>query len=227
MEGLKKPAAVLFDWDGTLVDTLEGIRAAHDHVRVSFGQKPWTDAEFHEHIVWSARDLFPRLYGDQWEKAHELFYGHVKENHLRHLKPLPGARDLLQLLRSLNIPAAVVSNKKHEYILKEVEHLGWQDFFFLVVGAGVAARDKPAADPILWALERAAQPFPPATVWFVGDTEADLKAAAAAGCPSILLTHGADRQALVNAFAPVIVERDCRAIVNILMKYENIHNKAC
>lgn len=226
MERLSKPSAVLFDWDGTLVDTLEGIRAAHDHVRISFGQKPWNDEEFQIHILWSARDLFPRLYGDQWEKAHALFYDHVRQHHLEHLKPLPGARDLLQLLKDEGIPVGVVSNKKSDYIQKEVEYLNWKDYFFHVVGAGVAARDKPEADPIIWALERAAEPYPPEKVWFVGDTETDLKAARAAGCPAILLTHGADRKGLIDQFQPVMVVRDCIDMVNFFARYENSHNKA-
>jgi phosphoglycolate phosphatase len=226
MEGLKKPSAVLFDWDGTLVDTLEGIRAAHDHVRISFGQKTWDDEEFAENILWSARDLFPRLYGDQWEKAHGLFYDHVRQHHIGHLKPLPGARDLLEVLKAEGIPAAIVSNKKQDYIEREVAHLGWRDYFFHVVGAGVAKRDKPEADPILWALERAAEPYPPETVWFVGDTETDLKAARAAGCLSVLVTHGIDRKGLIQAFNPIIVLKDCSELVNLFTKYENIHNNA-
>lgn len=206
---LQKPEAVIFDWDGTLVNTLPGIRIAHNHVRVSLGFDPWTEDEFRANLKHSSRELYPRLYGDMAEKAYQTLYEFIAETHIEHLEVLPGAFDLLKFLNTRKFPCGLVSNKNHDYLVKEVSHLGWSQYFFCILGSGQALKDKPAADPIILALELAQLPLSPEKIWFVGDTETDLLAAKAAGSPAVLITHGADRSDLIGQYQPILVARDC------------------
>lgn len=210
------PQAVLFDWDGTLVDTIPGLRLAHNHVRTYFGHPPWTEDEFYANLRHSSRELYPHIYGADAEAALTELYRYIGESHLEHLSILPCAPELVAFLGRQAIPFAVVSNKRHDYLIKEVTHVGWHELFYFMVGAGVAARDKPAADPVLMAMAKAASPLDPARTWFVGDTETDMMAARDSGCLPVLITHGKDHAALIETYRPHVVVKDCAGLLKVL-----------
>ena len=69
---------------------------------------------------------------------------------------------------------------------REAEHLDWARHFGRLVGAGDAARDKPALDPVALALDGSRVP-PGPDVWFVGDTDIDIECGRNAGCFTVLL----------------------------------------
>ena len=83
-------------------------------------------------------------------------------------------------------PQGVVSNKAGQYLRAEVVHLGWGAHFGAVVGAGDAAADKPDPAPILLALEQLGHPAG-RSVWYLGDTALDMRAARAAGVTAVLV----------------------------------------
>lgn len=216
MESVKLPKAVLFDWDGTLVDTIPGLRKAHNHVRTALGFEDWTEAQFWENLKRSSRELYPAVYGDRADEALSILHDFMDNNHLSYLSELQHARAVLDVLRGHEIPCGVVSNKRHALLLREIEHLGWKDFFFDAMGAGVAAKDKPAADPLFLMLDRTSRGLLPQEVWMIGDTETDLAAGTAAGCPTLLITHGQERGDLITRYKPLYVLRDCGELLTLL-----------
>lgn len=216
---LAKPSAVFFDWDGTLVNTLPMLRRAHNHVRTSYGYENWTEAEFRANLRHSARELYPRLYKENAQEAIERLYAYVGQYHLAELEVIDGALDLLEFLLSSDIPCALISNKRDDVLQKEVAHLGWSRYFRSCVGAGAAARDKPAPDPVVLAMERAALKLDNGSYWYVGDTITDLEVAAALGCPSVLLLDGEDKSALIESHRPTLVLNDCRALESLLRSF--------
>ncbi len=182
---LPKPKAIIFDWDNTLVNTWPVIHAALHDTFTEMGHKPWTLQETKERVKKSMRDSFPELFGEGWQKAGQLYQDRYKARHLEMLEALPGAVELLTLAVEHGIPTLVVSNKKGHTLRAEVKHLGWDKYFSSVVGSDDAARDKPHPDPVHLALSHLEMPAGP-EIWFVGDSEVDLEAAAAAGCTPIL-----------------------------------------
>lgn len=216
MEGVRLPKAVLFDWDGTLVDTIPGLRTAHNHVRTVLGLPEWTEDQFWKNLKHSARELYPAIYGKESERALEILYDFVEKNHLGYLRELPHAREVLSFFSSQGIPCGLISNKRDKYLRREVSHLGWDDSFFAVMGAGVAAKDKPAPDPIHHMLGCMDSPPDGGDTWFVGDTETDLAAGSAAGCATVFITHGKDKNFLIQRFNPIIAVRDCGALLEEL-----------
>lgn len=198
---------VLFDWDGTLVDTIPGVLEAHNHVRAAHGLDPWTLPWFKANMRQSALKLYPEIYGDRSQAALDMLYGYIEDNHLRKLTPMKGAKDLLDALRRHRVPMALVSNKKHKYLMREVGHMGWQDHFRAAIGAGIAERDKPDPDPILKILNDCG--WKAADALYVGDTETDLQASGAAGCRTVLITNAEDKGDLVKKYAPFAVMEDC------------------
>lgn len=183
---LPAPRALLFDWDNTLVDTWGTIHLALAETFEAFGLEPWTPEQVRERVRASARDTFPRLFGERAEAATAHFYAAFERRHLDGLQSRPGAEACLDALAGLRLPLAVVSNKTGRFLRLEAEALGWNRFFAALVGATDAVRDKPAVEPVELALQPLGLARGPA-VWFVGDTDIDLLCAANSGCTGVLL----------------------------------------
>ena len=185
---LPKPEAILFDWDGTLIDNWDAIVEAINEALAAFSKPTWTRDEAMDRISASQRDSFPKLFGEEWEKARDIFYAGFEKHHLAVMRVLDGAEGLLNAGEGL--PMGLVSNKHGNYLRKEVAHLGWNPRFRSVIGATDAAADKPDPAPVHMALEPiglAAGPH----IWFVGDSGTDMATARAAGCTAVLVTHEA------------------------------------
>ena len=126
---LLKPKAILFDWDNTLVDSWAVIFDALNFTLESFGKEPWSIAETKARVRKSMRDSFPDLFGVEWEKAAEVFYRRFDDIHISRLKPIEGAQVMLDGILKQGIFMGVVSNKRGDYLRKEVQHLGWGKYF--------------------------------------------------------------------------------------------------
>ena len=190
MKPLQKPDAILFDWDGTLIDSLPALHSYYNHVLGAFSMPFISREEARARIRLSARDVFPKLFGDQWQNAFDLYYDCVAKTHLDHLVAMDGGGDFIARLAALEIPMGVVSNKRHVFLLKEIAHLGWDKYLVANVGAGEAAKDKPAPDPLHMAMDQLHISPDVHEIWYVGDTETDMMAAVAAGCQPIFIEHG-------------------------------------
>lgn len=182
----RRPRALLFDWDNTLVDSWGTIHHALNVTLEAMGHAPWTLADAKEKVRLSLRDSFPRLFGARWDEARRLYLDTFTAIHLERMAALEGAGELVAGLAEAGFYLAVVSNKTGSVLRREVEHIGWRRHFALAVGAGDAAADKPDAAPVHLALEGSGIAAGGA-VWFVGDTAVDMECAANAGCVPVLL----------------------------------------
>ncbi|MDG2243763.1 MAG: HAD hydrolase-like protein [Rhodospirillaceae bacterium] len=183
---LAKPEAVLFDWDGTLVDSHPVLAAAMNHTLEFYGRAPWTYEEWQAWLGLSARDAFPKEFGDDWEDAQKIYLDAYGKLHLEKIQLLEGATELITMLVNESLPLAVVSNKTGHYLRAEAAHFGWDYTFVTLVGSGDSRADKPAADPIHDAM-RSMNLQPGETTWFIGDNEVDVACGRAAGCTTILV----------------------------------------
>lgn len=182
-----RPRAILFDWDNTLVDTWVVIHHALKATFEAMDQEPWTLAEAKERVRESARDAFPKLFGERSEEALKVFYATYEADHLEMLTPLPGAEAMLTALAGTpDLFLGLVSNKKGTLLRLEAEALGWAPHFGSMVGANDAVKDKPAPAAVEMALAPSGLISGP-EVWFVGDTDIDMTCAIATGCTAILL----------------------------------------
>ena len=220
MSELARPRALLLDWDNTLVDTWPCIGKATNITLEAMGHAPWSEAEIRARVAGSLRDTFPRIYGERWEEAREIYYKAFSDVHLEMLRALDGAEEVLNAALNAGLYLGVVSNKTGRYLRAEADHLGWSRFFGKIVGAQDAHRDKPDPAPIHLALSAGNIPAG-ADVWFVGDAPIDVRCGRAAGCTTILLGPaplrdeggGALAHAPVDAHATV---NDCAALLGLL-----------
>ncbi|MFZ5791950.1 MAG: HAD family hydrolase [Pseudomonadota bacterium] len=217
MTALRRPRAILFDWDNTLVDNWGVIAEAFNATLTAMGQPAWTLAETRQRLKASLRDSFPRLFGERRLEAEKIYYAQFEAAHLERLVEMPGAGAMLAHLEAHRIYLGVVSNKKGHYLRKEASHLGWTRHFGRLVGAGDAAADKPSPAPVALALE-AAGIAPGPDVWLVGDADIDLECAFASGCLPLLLRAQPPQPGEFEGRAPSLHLPDCDALRQLIDK---------
>lgn len=194
--------AIIFDWDGTLVDSNDWVLAAHNHVRKIMNRPLWTKEDIFGHSSLSARETYPREYGSESGKAMEILYDYVKKHNQDSAKPYPHSKNVLQLLQDQKIPMGVVSNKRHEPLNEVIDYLEWRHFFKTAIGAGHAERDKPHSAPLFKALFDIHPQLKSEEVLYVGDSETDLLTAKNAGCDMAFVQSDKPRPDLIEKYQP-------------------------
>jgi len=212
---LSPPRAILFDWDNTLVDNWETIRAALNAALTAMGQVPWTLAEAKLRIRASMRDTFPRLFGERWPEARDIFYATFRAQHLGALKAIPDAEVVTRLLADSGLYLGVVSNKAGPLLRAEAAKLGWDRHFGRLVGAGDATCDKPAPDPVYMAMQDSGV-TDYKTVWFVGDAAIDMQCARHAGCIAILVGEAPGEEDQIAMLKPEGHVPDLAELLNLV-----------
>ncbi|MBU6339475.1 MAG: HAD hydrolase-like protein [Rickettsiales bacterium] len=184
---LSKPKAIIFDWDNTLVDTWPLIHYAIDRTMIAMNREPWGLEKVRDTIHKSMRESFPAIFGDDWQKAGEIYKNAYRSSNLEKLVFLPNAIELIDAIEEKGILQFVVSNKIGATLRKEAENLGIAQKFFALVGAGDAVADKPSRHPVEFALIGSDLDPKKDEIWFVGDTITDLECAYNSGCRPIIL----------------------------------------
>lgn len=225
MNGAVVPAALIFDWDNTLVDTWATTHEAINLMLPQIGNATWSMEETRRRLHRSARDAFPALFGTRWKEAVALYHDAYKAIHLKRLRPLPGAEALIAGLHAEGRLLALVSNKVGSMLREEVKALDWGRYFTCIVGAGDAERDKPDRAPIDLVLNgtphRAGK-----SVWFVGDTDIDIECALNADCVPVLLRSDApsfDPSGEYHRARPARHYPNCAALALAIMAEPNRH----
>jgi HAD superfamily hydrolase (TIGR01509 family) len=213
---LPAPRALVFDLDGTLVDTVPvriaawlaafasaGIDATHDELAPMIGSDGRRLAR--EIAAAHGRELDPDAAEELDRRAGEL---HDELN--RHPRPLPGADGLLRALDRRGVRWAIATSSRREQVRASIAALGLHAEPLIVDGSHVA-HAKPAPDLLQLAARELA--LAPAACWYVGDATWDMRAAVAAGMPAIGVTAGAavEADALREAGASAV----CSSLVEV------------
>jgi phosphoglycolate phosphatase len=203
LQNLRQPKAVIFDWDNTLVDTWPLIARAINNTMRFMQKEEWSLTKVKDTVHKSMRESFPELFGDDWQKAGEVYKQSYRDVHLSELRLLPQALELLNILQQKNILAFLVSNKIGTTLRKEVKNLELTDKFFSVVGSMDSAKDKPSLDPVELALSASNIDMKQDHIWFVGDTIADVECAYNMKAQPIIYGHD---DAVSKTIPPRILE---------------------
>jgi phosphoglycolate phosphatase len=217
---------VLFDFDGTLVDTFEDIVAAVQATRAALGASPLPTAEVHRHIGWGtptlvaqchpqldARrpDRLPRagepspLAATDLAQAIALYRAAYAETLALHARVYPGMSELCYRLDADGISLAVVSNKPEGFTRVILAALGLADPFRIVVGGDTLAQHKPDPAPLVYAARGMGLPLTRCVM--VGDGPLDILAARAAGIPGCAVAWGLSGEAELIAHGPACLAR--------------------
>jgi len=190
-------AAVLFDLDGTLLDTLPDIARALNRALNDEGFAALPLEEVLAGVGRGAAVLVERMTAgravDETTRARILdgFFRHYEALHHAAdaaVRPFEGVRECLDRLRERGDRLAVVTNKRRDLALRSLEDGGVLDAFELVVGGDTCTERKPHPEPLLHALRTLGVSAQAAVM--VGDSSNDVDAARAAGVPVVVVPYG-------------------------------------
>lgn len=192
------PTAILFDLDGTLLDSAPDLTQAVDEMLLSLGfpkagiekvvtwvgnglqkliERALVDAKLNlsqiSEIYPEAKSVFDRSYNDVCQTPSGLY---------------PGVRELLTYCNEQEIPIALITNKPEHYTFMLLNGLDLASHFGVIVGGDTLAEKKPSALPLLHAAETLKVDI--SHCWMVGDSSSDITAANAAGCFSVGMSYG-------------------------------------
>jgi phosphoglycolate phosphatase len=192
-------SGVLFDLDGTLLDTAADITLAINRAVTEYGWSAMVESDVRGMIGRGGQVLVERAAQaqqrtlDDSTKASivERFfhhYGELEERNESTARPYPGAMVALQRVHVAGLRTAVITNKQRRFAVALLERLGLSRWLDLIVGGDSCERRKPDPQPLLFACESLRLPAPQALM--VGDSINDVQAARAAGIAIICVTYG-------------------------------------
>lgn len=135
---------IVFDWDGTLADTYSVILGGYNKVCECLNLPHFSYDEIKK-ITSSKqnKDTMGYLYGEKKEQAHEIYTKYIKKHHIKNLKSMPNAKEVLEFCKANNIKIYLITNKRRMFIIDEIDKLNFTNFFDNVVAAGDFVEDKP------------------------------------------------------------------------------------
>lgn len=184
--------AIVFDLDGTLLDTLEDLTDSVNAALQSGGCPQKTIEQIRAYVGNGIRNLMIRsVEGGEahpgFENMFQAFREHYKANCRNKTKPYEGIPELLQTLQKDGRKMAIVSNKA-DFAVKELNEYYFKEFGMAAIGEREGIARKPAPDTVFEALRKLKAPAEQAV--YVGDSEVDVKTAQAAGLPCISVLWG-------------------------------------
>ena len=183
---------VLFDLDGTLVDTAPDMVAALNRLRQSEGLPPMATELLRNQVSHGAIGLLaagmPATDADTHERWRLNFLELYEQNLCVNSRLFPGMAKVLDVIQAGNRSCGVVTNKPGWLARPLLETLGLSARLSCLVPGDALKRKKPHPDPILRACELTGAS--PLESIYVGDAERDVQAARAANCPSVVARYG-------------------------------------
>lgn len=172
--------AVLFDLDGTLIDSFAAIAASVNHVRALRGLAPLSEHEVTRHVGRGATRLLAEAVGVGDPAENLAAYSAHHPTVIRPLtRLLPQAKEALDALHADGKRLGICSNKPVAFTRELIEHLGLTPLLDAVLGPEDVGRHKPAPDMLVEAMRRLKAT--PAETLYVGDMTVDIETARAAG----------------------------------------------
>lgn len=189
--------AVAFDLDGTLTDSVADLAAAANAMRARLGLPELPQEVVQSYVGDGISVLVHRaLTGDKTGQAEDalleqgldIFIRYYAEHIADATRTYPETETALAMLRKMELPLAVITNKSEVLSVKLLNELNIGQYFSLVVGGDTLPQRKPSPEP----LRHAARVLgvEPEQMLMVGDSHNDMLAAKAAGCPCVGVEFG-------------------------------------
>ena len=215
---MRKPAMILIDVDGTLVDSVPDLAFCVDEMMKALGREACGEARVRDWVGNGVERLVRRaltgtLKGEpdeaDFERAYPIFLELYAENTSKRSCLYPGIREGLDWLKAKNYRLGCVTNKAARFTEPLLKDLGIYGDFSVVISGDTLTKKKPDPAPLLHAAELLG--CQPADALMIGDSVSDVAAARAAGfrivCMSYGYNHGVDiREAAPDAVIDTLAE---------------------
>ena len=213
--------AVLFDWDGTLIDSRAALLAAwHESTEQVLGRRyPATAAEEREAFTLPGAVIWPRLAANEAQLAAlRAGFQEVYERSGGLVRAVPGIADALAELREAHVAIGVVTSKARRRYVLDARGAALEDLVDVAICAEDAAATKPDPRPVVAALELLDTDAPSALL--VGDTVVDVAAGVAAGTAVAGVLWGACSEAELRQAGATAVLAEPRDLLTLVLRSE-------
>jgi len=194
---INKPAMILIDVDGTLVDSVPDLAYCVDEMMQQLDLPLRGEASVRQWVGNGVERLVKRALVNQLDgepdealfaKAYPVFLDLYADNTSKRSQLYPGIREGLDYLKAAGYPLGCVTNKAAQFTEPLLRDLGIHDYFKIILSGDTLAKKKPDPLPLL----HAAGHFQvdPERCLMVGDSVSDVKAARAAGFQIVCMTYG-------------------------------------
>jgi len=214
------PRLVMFDLDGTLMDSVPDLAAAVDKMLMLLGREPAGIERVRDWVGNGSRVLVRRALAGGLEhegvsdeladEALALFMQAYAGGH-ELTAVYPGVRECLDWLREREVKLAIITNKPAQFIEPLLEEKGLAGYFDWLVGGDTLPQQKPDPAALFWVMDKAG--VAPGESLFVGDSRNDVRAAKAATVPCVALTYGYNHGEPIADEQPALVLDDLRELV--------------
>ncbi len=197
----KRPMAVLFDLDGTLIDTIELLLACARHTFEGRDPRP-TDDQWIAGIGTPLRKQFAEFASsdEEIEQLTQRYRAYQREHHDRLTNAFPGVLETLDELERRGHPMGIVTSKSNEMMDRGLEWVGIMRHMRTRIGMDNAKRHKPDPFPVTLALEELG--YSPDEAMFVGDSPHDIASGNAAGVTTVAALWGPFTRAQLEPIQP-------------------------
>ena len=225
---MKQKFTILFDLDGTLVDTAPDLMHAHNHVMKKFGYPTKSLADLKSSVgkgagamigrsIWSqAKKELTTINEKIKNKMTEEFISYYGNNILNESKLLNGVKDFLNWCKKKNISMAVCTNKTEHLAVDLLKKIGIHDYFEYIAGYNTFDYCKPDPRHLTTVIEILDGEKNKSIM--IGDSETDANAAKSAEIPMILLEDGYTEKNINEIYHNHLI-KDFIGIENIISKY--------
>jgi pyrophosphatase PpaX len=201
---LRTPNCILFDLDGTLIDSIELIVRSFQHATAVHLGAPLTRAEIIPTIGRSLAGELERLAPGSGAALLATYRTFMFANHDEFVTVYPGIFDLLASLHARGLPTGIVTSKARISAAPSFARFLLDREMSAVVVEDDTARHKPHPDPLLHAARLL--DLPPAACWYIGDSTHDMIAARAAGMTTIGAAWGPNHATELAPLADAVAE---------------------
>lgn len=184
---------VLFDLDGTLIDSAPDLAGAANRLRADHGLEPLPLESLRPMVGSGARGMVGVAFGvapgdERFEALRDAFLAHYAAGLLERTRPFDGVQEMLSALEADGVAWGIVTNKATRFTRPIVAGLGLAQRARVVVCGDTTPHSKPHPEPLLYAARTL--DLAPENVAYVGDDLRDAQAARAAGMPMLAATWG-------------------------------------
>lgn len=183
---------VLFDLDGTLLDSAPDLVATLNYLRAGLGLPPMPFDDLRHFVSRGAPGLIkagmPPCDDETLAAWRQDFLTHYQDNSFVDSRPFDGVEEVLDALAKRGIPWGIVTNKMEFLSFPILEMAGWAETVSAVICGDTVSNNKPHPEPVLAACSRIG--VPPAEVLMVGDDLRDIQAGRRAGCKTAFALYG-------------------------------------
>ena len=220
---MEQKLTVLFDLDGTLVDTAPDLIHAHNHVMKKFGYPTKTIDDLKNAVGQGAKAMMAKAHGEwKWfdekikNEMSDEFISYYGKNILNESTLINGVKDFLKWCKNNNISMAVCTNKTEHLAVDLLKKIGIYDYFEYIAGYNTFEYCKPDPRHLTTVIEILEGDKNKSIM--IGDSETDANAAKAANIPFILIEDGYTEKSTSEIYHDYLV-KDFVNLDKIIKKY--------